>query len=107
MNNDLEELREEDGYSEWRRAEHERLTDLVQRRLHHLQNPPDCSKARKLVCDIRHCGFGCQLHHLVGNILIITLSSQQLLTIILGELFDIGLWYSENSCTETQALVLS
>jgi glycoprotein 6-alpha-L-fucosyltransferase len=107
LNNDLEELREEDGYSEWRRAEHERLTDLVQRRLHNLQNPPDCSKARKLVCDIRYCGFGCQLHHLVRTFFSIILSSQQLLTIILGELSDISLRYSENSCIETQSLVLS
>lgn len=31
-----------------------------------LQNPPDCSKARKLVCNInKGCGFGCQLHHVV------------------------------------------
>lgn len=31
-----------------------------------LQNPPDCSKARKLVCNInKGCGYGCQLHHVV------------------------------------------
>ncbi|KAK1888542.1 Alpha-(16)-fucosyltransferase [Dissostichus eleginoides] len=30
------------------------------------QNPPDCSKARKLVCNInKGCGYGCQLHHVV------------------------------------------
>ncbi|XP_070296970.1 alpha-(1,6)-fucosyltransferase-like, partial [Salvelinus sp. IW2-2015] len=31
-----------------------------------LQNPQDCSKARKLVCNInKGCGYGCQLHHVV------------------------------------------
>ena len=30
------------------------------------QNPKDCSKARKLVCNInKGCGYGCQLHHVV------------------------------------------
>ncbi|KAL6486688.1 hypothetical protein MHYP_G00060800 [Metynnis hypsauchen] len=29
-------------------------------------NPPDCSKAQKLVCNInKGCGYGCQLHHVV------------------------------------------
>ncbi len=32
----------------------------------YLQNPQDCSKARKLVCNInKGCGYGCQLHHVV------------------------------------------
>lgn len=32
----------------------------------HLQNPKDCSKAKKLVCNInKGCGYGCQLHHVV------------------------------------------
>ena len=36
----------------------------MQRRLHHLQNPKDCSSARKLVCSLsKACGFGCQMHH--------------------------------------------
>lgn len=31
-----------------------------------LQNPKDCSKAKKLVCNInKGCGYGCQLHHVV------------------------------------------
>ena len=37
---------------------------MMQRRLHHLQNPKDCSSARKLVCSLtKACGFGCQMHH--------------------------------------------
>ena len=36
----------------------------MQRRLHHLQNPKNCSSARKLVCSFSTpCGFGCQVHH--------------------------------------------
>lgn len=32
----------------------------------YLQNPKDCSKAKKLVCNInKGCGYGCQLHHVV------------------------------------------
>ncbi|KAK2104354.1 Alpha-(1,6)-fucosyltransferase [Saguinus oedipus] len=31
-----------------------------------LLNPKDCSKAKKLVCNInKGCGYGCQLHHVV------------------------------------------
>lgn len=31
-----------------------------------VQNPPDCAKAHKLVCNInKGCGYGCQLHHVV------------------------------------------
>ena len=29
------------------------------------QNPADCSKAKKVLCDLhKGCGFGCQIHHL-------------------------------------------
>lgn len=48
--NDMDEMQRIDGYEQWRRQESESLSDLVQRRLTHLQNPEDCSKARKLVC---------------------------------------------------------
>lgn len=48
--NDMDHLRKIDGYEQWRRTEAESLSDLVQRRLKHLQNPEDCSQARKLVC---------------------------------------------------------
>lgn len=65
--NDLDELKMQDGYNEWRAKEHKSLSDLIQRRLSFVQNPKDCSKARKLVCDVRFCGFGCQMHHLVSS----------------------------------------
>lgn len=63
---DMERLRQLDGYEAWRQKESVDLSDLVQRRLHHLQNPADCSKAKKLVCKLnKGCGYGCQLHHAV------------------------------------------
>uniref|UniRef100_UPI00358F6366 alpha-(1,6)-fucosyltransferase isoform X2 n=1 Tax=Myxine glutinosa TaxID=7769 RepID=UPI00358F6366 len=63
---DLELLSESDGRDEWRAREAQQLTEIVQKRLRLLQNPPDCSSARKLVCNInKGCGFGCQLHHVV------------------------------------------
>lgn len=55
-----------DGYENYRHKEAKDLSDLVQKRFHHLQNPPDCSLAKKLVCKInKGCGLGCQLHHIV------------------------------------------
>lgn len=58
---DLNELAEVDGYDGWRYKEASELSDLVQRRLHYLQNPEDCKKAQKLVCRLNkvgHAGSG-------------------------------------------------
>jgi glycoprotein 6-alpha-L-fucosyltransferase len=42
------------------------LSSLVQKRIEALQNPPNCSDARKLVCDLnKWCGYGCEMHHVV------------------------------------------
>lgn len=49
---DVTNLAEVDGHSEWRIQESENLSNLIQQRLKHLQNPTDCAKARKLVCDL-------------------------------------------------------
>ncbi|XP_055042645.2 alpha-(1,6)-fucosyltransferase isoform X2 [Misgurnus anguillicaudatus] len=63
---DLQALSQADGAGEWREKEAKDLSTLVQNRISYLQNPQDCSKARKLVCNInKGCGFGCQLHHVV------------------------------------------
>lgn len=63
---DVYYLSQADGAGEWRENEARDLTDLVQRRITFLQNPKDCSKAKKLVCNInKGCGYGCQLHHVV------------------------------------------
>lgn len=50
--NDLQELSSMEGHDVWRATESRALSDLVQRRLHHLQNPVECSKARKLICNL-------------------------------------------------------
>ncbi|XP_023582068.1 alpha-(1,6)-fucosyltransferase isoform X5 [Trichechus manatus latirostris] len=63
---DLYYLSQTDGAGDWREKEAKDLTELVQRRITYLQNPVDCSKAKKLVCNInKGCGYGCQLHHVV------------------------------------------
>lgn len=49
---DIEKLAAIDGYAAWRANEATALSDLVQRRLRYLQNPKDCSTARKLVCNL-------------------------------------------------------
>ena len=62
----LDDLSEADGFNSWRINEAEELSDLVQKRLYALQNPSDCSSAKKLVCNLNKlCGFGCQIHHVV------------------------------------------
>ena len=69
------------SHESWREAEARSLSGLVQARLHHLQNPPDCAAARKLVCNLNkgfvlyrlakhltvlcRCGYGCQIHHAI------------------------------------------
>lgn len=62
--NDVQDLSSMEGHDSWRTTEARSLSDLVQRRFHYLQNPKDCSKARKLVCNLnKSCGYGCQIHH--------------------------------------------
>ncbi|XP_077866005.1 alpha-(1,6)-fucosyltransferase-like [Saccoglossus kowalevskii] len=54
------------GIDMWRENEAKELEQTVQKRLKYLQNPKDCSKAKKLVCNLnKGCGYGCQLHHVV------------------------------------------
>uniref|UniRef100_A0A1I8NTE8 Alpha-(1,6)-fucosyltransferase n=1 Tax=Stomoxys calcitrans TaxID=35570 RepID=A0A1I8NTE8_STOCA len=63
---DMERLRQLDGYEAWRQKEAVELSNLVQRRIHFLQNPTECSRAKKLLCKLnKGCGYGCQLHHAV------------------------------------------
>ena len=58
----LDKLSEEDGWKEWRVDESLRLTHLAQERISKTQNPPNCSKAKKIVCHLNYaCGFGCQV----------------------------------------------
>ncbi len=48
----MQRLSKLDGLGTWREQEAADLSNLVQKRLHALQNPPDCSKARKLICNL-------------------------------------------------------
>lgn len=65
---DLEELRKSDGYDDWRREELRALSEIVQKRLHHIQRPRhSCTAARKLYCRPKNgCGFGCELGRIVS-----------------------------------------
>ena len=48
----------------WQKNISSELTKIMGKRLHYLQNPPDCRSAKKLVCRVsKSCGFGCQIHH--------------------------------------------
>jgi len=49
---DIAKLAEIDGYSQWRRKEYIYLSTLVKKRLRILQTSEDCSKAKKLACNL-------------------------------------------------------
>lgn len=70
-----------DGRKEWFLKESKELSALVQKRIHYLQNPKDCSAAKKLVCQInKGCGYGCQIHHVL-YCFIVAFGSQRTLVI--------------------------
>ncbi|XP_035707947.1 alpha-(1,6)-fucosyltransferase-like [Folsomia candida] len=55
-----------DIYETYRTRETNLLSRKIQRRLELLQNPRNCTSARKLVCHVnKTCGFACQIHHVV------------------------------------------
>ena len=63
---ELEILRDLDGMGTYRETMHRKLSNEVRQRLHKLQNPDDCKKARRLVCTLnKACGYGCQVHHVI------------------------------------------
>lgn len=48
----------------WQRNISMESTSIMKNRIDHLQNPPNCKLAKKLVCRVsKSCGFGCQIHH--------------------------------------------
>nr|XP_016924251.1 alpha-(1,6)-fucosyltransferase [Drosophila suzukii] len=101
---DMERLRQSDGYEAWRHKEARELSDLVQRRLHHLQNPSDCQNARKLVCKLnKGCGYGCQLHHVVYCFIVAYATERTLILKSRGWRYHKGGWEEvfqpvSNSC---------
>lgn len=63
---DFNELVTMDGAQKFRDDTAKSLSELIQKRLHQLQNPKDCTTARKLVCSLnKGCGYGCQAHHIL------------------------------------------
>lgn len=62
-------------------ADLQKLSDLVQRRLQHIQSPKNCSSARKVVCKFNgSCGYGCQVHH-IALCLIIAYATERTLVL--------------------------
>ena len=65
----------------WQQNVSTELQLLMEKRLDYLQNPKDCSSARKLVCNVgKTCGFGCQMHH-VSYCFIVAYASERTLVI--------------------------
>ena len=65
----------------WREKMSTELSELMQRRLHYLQNPKDCGAAKKLFCRIsKPCGFGCQIHH-VAYCFVFAYATQRMLVV--------------------------
>lgn len=65
---DLWRFGNESGLHAWQKKEVEALGDLIQHRIHALQNPADCKSAKKILCNIpvaaKSRGTGSQLHHI-------------------------------------------
>ena len=63
---DFDELTSTNGAQTARDNLANKVSNIVQKRLHQLQHPADCSSAKKLVCTInKDCGYGCQMHHIL------------------------------------------
>ncbi|GAB1609116.1 hypothetical protein Ahia01_001197000, partial [Argonauta hians] len=72
----VEDMRGADNLNEWRERESRDLADLVQRRIHYVQNPRNCTAAKKILCKLdKRCSYSCQLHHAV-NCLIVAYATQ-------------------------------
>ncbi len=60
----VERLSDDLVHPDWKTVMSQELGELMQRRFQYLQNPPNCSTARKLICNFTNwCGFACQVHH--------------------------------------------
>lgn len=61
-----------DGVGDWWEKEVKDLIELVQWRIIYFQNFKDCSKVKKLVCNInKGCGYGCQFYYVVYCFMIV------------------------------------
>ena len=61
-----------DGTGLKRKAELDDLSEMIQHRIHYIQNPSSCTNTKKLLCTIEmtKCGFGCLVHHLVDCLIV-------------------------------------
>lgn len=65
----------------WKEEVSTSLGDLMQRRLRYLQNPANCSQAKRMVCNVaKTCGFGCQVHH-IAYCFILAYATERMLVI--------------------------
>jgi hypothetical protein len=57
---DFDTMSKNDGYEAWRQNEAVKLSDIMQKTIKAMQNPPDCQIAKKMYCkDYGHgCGIG-------------------------------------------------
>ena len=54
---DINGLSKEDGFSSWRKSESASLAAELEKRLKLLQNPEDCTTAKKLICNLNKVGI--------------------------------------------------
>ena len=80
MKSQMEQMEAIDDFSKWKKQEVESLTSEVQSAISRLQNPADCSLAKKLVCHMNHhdCGLGCLIQH-AAYCLIAALATERVL----------------------------
>ncbi len=67
---DCDKLKHYDGYENWRHMETKELSDLVQKKINFLRNPPSCD-VKKLIIEKfpeENCEFACQVHFLVNSL---------------------------------------
>ncbi|KAL3875017.1 hypothetical protein ACJMK2_037959 [Sinanodonta woodiana] len=95
LTSDLKSLSSVDDMEEWRNNESRELGELVQRRFHYIQNPADCSKAKKIVCNLgKGCGYGCQLHHVTYCLMMAYANKRTLILESKGWRYATGGWES-------------
>lgn len=103
---DMYRLSQLDGMGAWREKEAADLSDLVQNRLYGLQHPPDCAKAKKLICNLnKGCGYGCQIHHVVYCFIVAYGTKRTLILKSRGWRYNKAGWEDvfqpiSNSCTD-------
>ena len=80
------------NYPDKSKEKHSRdLGDWMQQKLASLQNPANCSSAKKLVCQLRNCGATCQIHH-VSYCLILALATLPMFVKAIQQVGSVVTW---------------